>query len=187
MSCEKFSDLLMKFFDGNISTTEDESLKEHIKSCVDCRTEFNSLNEIFNCYEEDNTVEPPEGFEASVMERVREYEDQRRKRVDRYLMVIYGATFVVLGIISMFALIYVSNGSLLGSSVKSEGLRDIFWGIVFFAYSLIKNISPMLKDSINSYASYYLFAASLLVYLVIQKSIVEKGNRDKTAQTPENN
>ncbi|HEY9059163.1 MAG TPA: zf-HC2 domain-containing protein [Pseudobacteroides sp.] len=187
MSCEKFSDLLMKFFDGNISTAEDGSLKEHIKSCVSCRTEFDSLNEIFNCYEEDNTVEPPEGFEASVMEKVNEYENQRRKRVDRYFMIIYGATFVVLGVISMFLLIYLRNGSILGASVKNEGLGEVFWGIVFFVYSLVKTISPILKDSINSYANYYLFAISLLVYLVIQKSIVEKRNREKTAQTPENN
>jgi predicted anti-sigma-YlaC factor YlaD len=188
MSCEKFSDLIMKFFDGNIGSTEEESLKEHIKSCAGCQTEFNSLNEIFNCYEEDNnTVEPPEGFEASVMEKVRAYEEYRHKRVDRYLMIIYGSTFLVLGIISMIVLIYLKNGAFLGSSVKNDGMGDIFWGIVFFGYSLVKNVSHLFKESINNYASYYLFAISLIVYLVIQKSIVEKGNVKKTGQTTERN
>ncbi len=185
MSCEKFSDLIMKFFDGNISSKEDECLKEHINSCDNCRAEYNSLNEIFNCYEEDITVEPPEGFEASVMERVKEYDDLRRKKVDRNLMIVYGATFVAMGIISMIVLILLKNGVFQGSYIKNGGAGDVFWEIAFFAYNIVINIYLFIKDNISSYASYYLFAICLIFYLVMQKSIVERANVKKAPQPTE--
>jgi len=181
MSCEKFSDLIMKFFDGNISSKEDECLKGHIKSCASCGAEFKSLSDIFNCYEEDITVEPPEGFEASVMEKVREYDELRRKRVDRNLMIVYGSTFVVMGIISLIVLIFLKNGVFQGSFVKNGGVRDVFWELAFFAYNIIMNIYLFIKDSISSYASYYLFATCLIFYLITQNSIVKRANVKKTA------
>ncbi|KNY29123.1 anti-sigma factor family protein [Pseudobacteroides cellulosolvens] len=187
MSCEKFSDLIMKFFDGNISSKDDECLKQHINSCAGCRAEFNSLNEIFNCYEEDITVEPPEGFEASVMKRVKEYDDLKRKKVDRNLMIVYGATFVVMGIISMIVLMFLKNGAFPGSPVKSGGVEDAFWGVAFFAYNMVINVYLYIKANISSYASYYLFAICLIFYLVIQKSIVERANVKKAPQPTEPN
>ncbi|HOV26424.1 MAG TPA: zf-HC2 domain-containing protein [Pseudobacteroides sp.] len=182
MSCEKFSDLMMKYFDGNISSKEDECLKEHIKSCTSCGAEFKSLSDIFNCYEEDVAIEPPEGFEASVMEKVREYDELRRKRLDRNLMIVYASTFVMMGIISLITLVFLKNGVFEGSFVKNGGIRDVLWEIAFFAYNIMINIYLLIKNSISSYGSYYLFTTCLIIYLITHNSIIaERTNAKKTA------
>ncbi|MDP4180033.1 MAG: hypothetical protein Q8942_02955 [Bacillota bacterium] len=176
MSCEKYSPLIMKYFDGNIADTDKDSLLEHLNICHVCSEEFNSLKEIFNCLEEDDKdsiVEPPLNFEASVMDKVRLYEEQRRKKIERLLIIIYGTSFAILGVISVLAVIYFRSTGGLSHISKDQGLSDIFWGIVFFVYSAVKNISLIFKDSLSSYGNYYIFVFGLIIYLIIQKSIVK--------------
>jgi len=181
MSCEKFSDLMMKYFDGNISSKEDECLKEHIKSCTSCGAEFKSLSDIFNCYEEDVAIEPPEGFEASVMEKVKEYDELRSKRVNRNLMIVYASTFALMGIISMITLIFLKNGVFEGPYVKNGGIGDVIWEIAFFAYNLMINIYLFIKNSISIYGSYYIFTTCLIVYLITHNRVIVEGANTKKA------
>jgi anti-sigma factor RsiW len=84
----------MKYFDGTVNETERLQLMQHLKTCEKCSNEFDSLKDIFNCLEEeDNHIEPPANFEEQVMAKVNLYEADRRKKVDGFLMLIYGVQF----------------------------------------------------------------------------------------------
>ncbi len=70
MRCKESQNYMMKFFDKEINDIEEAQLKQHLKNCMNCSKEFDSLNDIFASIEQDSDIEPPEDFEHQVMCRI---------------------------------------------------------------------------------------------------------------------
>ncbi len=47
MYCEKFQDLIVRFFDNDINETEKGQLFDHIKTCNKCKLEFDEMEKMF--------------------------------------------------------------------------------------------------------------------------------------------
>lgn len=47
MYCEKFQDLIVRFFDNDINETEQSQLFDHIKTCSKCKLEFDEMEKLF--------------------------------------------------------------------------------------------------------------------------------------------
>ncbi len=71
MHCKEISDLVMKYFDGNISELEREMIIRHNESCSSCAEEFTVLREAMDALEDFSEIEVPTGFESRVMEEIR--------------------------------------------------------------------------------------------------------------------
>ncbi len=170
MNCNTSSDSMMRYFDGNINDIEKLQMKQHLKSCKKCREEFESLNEIFNCLEKENQIEPPMDFEAQVMQKVSLYEDSRRKKFDGFLMLIYGVTLFVLGVLTIIFIFKIKDSEILNSIGQMKSIQSVFWSIVYFAYGLFAQISGYLKGILEEMVYYYIFAVGLITYLILQKS-----------------
>lgn len=70
MQCKEISNLIMKYFDGNISELEREMIIKHNVKCSNCAKEFTVLKEAINTLEEFPEIEVPVGFESMVMKRI---------------------------------------------------------------------------------------------------------------------
>lgn len=71
MHCKEISNLVMKYFDGNISELEREMIVRHNESCSSCAEEFTVLREAMDALEDFAEIEAPLGFESRIMEEVR--------------------------------------------------------------------------------------------------------------------
>lgn len=47
MYCEKFQDLIVRFFDNDINGTERDQLFEHLKTCSECKFKFDEMEKLF--------------------------------------------------------------------------------------------------------------------------------------------
>ncbi len=70
MQCMEISNLVMKYFDGNISELEREMIIKHNEKCSSCAEEFGMLRQAIDTLEELPELEVPVGFEARVMEGI---------------------------------------------------------------------------------------------------------------------
>ncbi len=71
MQCRETNDLIMKYFDHDISELEIEMLLKHNEKCPGCALEFDAMKEALSALEELPLLEVPEGFEAKVLESIR--------------------------------------------------------------------------------------------------------------------
>ncbi|HWR62640.1 MAG TPA: zf-HC2 domain-containing protein [Clostridia bacterium] len=71
MHCKEISNLVMKYFDGNISELEREMIIRHNESCSSCAEEFTVLREAMDALEDFCEIDVPLGFESKVMEEIR--------------------------------------------------------------------------------------------------------------------
>jgi uncharacterized membrane protein YiaA len=165
----------MKYFDGSVNDLEKQELKQHLKTCKKCCDEFESLKDIFNCLEEeDNHIEPPVDFEERVMEKVNEYETSRRKKVDGFLMLIYGITVLILGVFTVVFAIRIKGSGTLESFASIDGIQNMLWGVLYFIHDALKQLGAYLKDMQNEIVYYYVFVVGLVVYLIMQKASSNK-------------
>lgn len=71
MQCKEINNLVMKYFDGNISELEREMIIKHNEKCDHCALEFTVLRQAMDALEEFPELEVPDGFESRVMEGIK--------------------------------------------------------------------------------------------------------------------
>jgi predicted anti-sigma-YlaC factor YlaD len=160
------NDLIMKYYDGNANDLEKAQLRQHLKTCSKCNEEFESLKEIFNCLQEDNQIEPPKDFEEQVMKKVNMYEISRRKKVDSFLMAIYGVTLLILTVLTVTFALKVKNMMIMESVGEIGSMQDI----IYLAYGILKQAAGYIKDMLSQMVYYYILVVGLITYLIMQQS-----------------
>ncbi len=179
MNCNTSNDLIMKYFDGTVNETERLQLMQHLKTCEKCSNEFDSLKDIFNCLEEeDNHIEPPANFEEQVMAKVNLYEADRRKKVDGFLMLIYGVTVLILGVFTVIFAVMLRGSGFLESFTSIEGVQNVIWNAMYFMHDVFGKAGSYLKDMQKDIIYFYVFAVGLITYLIMQKA---SENKEKKA------
>jgi hypothetical protein len=71
MKCKKYYKLVMRYFDHDLTESEQKLLSLHTQACQHCRTLFDKLNKIFVVLEDAPPVEPDPNLEKSVLARVK--------------------------------------------------------------------------------------------------------------------
>lgn len=178
MNCELSNEYLMKYFDGEINDIEDAQFKQHLKNCRKCCDEFNCMNEIFTSLEKANTVEPPEDFEARVMEKVDMIENTRREKSARMLVLLYNAATVVSIILLMVFVADLKQISVFSAFNKISEYFGSFSNIAAAVFGVLKDIFQLITgvagvllqvavSVVKSY--YYVFVVLLALLLAVQK------------------
>lgn len=103
MNCEAAKEYIMKYFDGERNESEELQFKQHLNTCTSCREEFNCMEAIFNNLETKEEIEPPDNFEALVMDKVNVIEKERREKSEKRIVWLYnGATLLSIVLLLVF-------------------------------------------------------------------------------------
>lgn len=72
MRCERAQELFSDYCEGTIQPAFAVSLESHLSSCPHCRTEVESIRQLWQMLDEVPLVDPPAGFRAHVLNRLEE-------------------------------------------------------------------------------------------------------------------
>lgn len=135
MQCREISDLMMKYFDGNINEIELERLTKHNKGCRQCADEFDALKEAIFAVEDMPELEIPEGFETRIMGKIM---DQKAYSINPHVLL-----FWLIGILGL--LVFTAN---ITAYYVVPYLRDcgIFLIVHNAAIYVLSNASAILRE-----------------------------------------
>ncbi|MDP4092480.1 MAG: zf-HC2 domain-containing protein [Bacillota bacterium] len=190
MNCIMSEEYIMKYFDGNINDIEQAQLKQHIKTCKSCHESFNSMSEIFGLIREEADIEPPVNFEASVMQKLRTFEENRKIRRERILFAIYALVTVALGILTFVFILGERQAILkaLSTAGANPGVMRVIYYIVdkfYAAIDLVKGFFVELSMIVSN-IYYYLIAAFTLAYIITRPNLFSK-RQNRGEEHAENN
>ena len=181
MNCEMSKNYMMKYFDGDRNDIEEVRFRQHLINCSKCSEEFNCMAEIFVSLETADTVEPPEGFEASVMEKINAVESARRVQSSRMLVLLYNAATVV-SIILLMAFVADNSQGGISSAVESigeyfgsfTGILSAVFGVVRDMFGLLAGVVGLILQVFISIVKtyYYIFVVLVLLLLAVQRLYV---------------
>ncbi len=178
MNCEISKEYMMKYFDGERNNIEEVHFRQHLASCAQCSEEFNCMAEIFSSLETADTIEPPEGFEARVMEKVNAVENARREQSSRMLVFLYNAATVVSIILLMVFVADVRQGGIMSAFESIKEYFGSFSSILAAVFGVVSDIFGLLAGVIAVIAQvfisivktyYYVFVVLALLLLAIQR------------------
>ena len=89
--CEEYAALISAWLDGELNEEETGRLQAHLFTCPGCRAYLADLKAMGRAFPTLEEVEVPEGFTASVMDRVRAQTPPEKKRVSHTLWRRWGA------------------------------------------------------------------------------------------------
>lgn len=177
MNCKDIQNLSMRYFDGDLDDMEYARLRQHLQNCPGCLSEFEEMNQVMEAIKL-NEVEPPQGFEAKVMERVCQLEVIRNRRTKTVLTVLYSLTgllLLMLGVAFAAGLkdltVYEAVGQL-GSYLNSwSGIMFTLYNILKIFYNMISGITDILLQVVIALTKtyYYIFAAMILMLFILKK------------------
>ncbi len=169
---------MMKHFDGEMNEADEVRFRQHLKTCAACREEFDCMAEIFNSLETEGTVEPPDGFEAAVMEKVNALEETRREKSSKLIVWLYNAATVVSIILLMVFVADVRQGGVLSAiDTLTEyfgsftSIASAVFGVIGDMFGLLAGVGGILLQVFISIVKtyYYIFIALIVVLLAVQR------------------
>lgn len=187
MNCENSNVYLMKYFDEELNEIEEAQMRQHLKACVKCNEEFSCMSEIFSAMRASGTAEPPEGFEAGVMEKVKMIEKARREADSNMLILLYNAATVLSIALLMVFVADLKQISIFNAFQKIGEYFGSFTnagsavlGVTGDMASLIIGIFRVMLDVALSIAEsyYYIIVTLLALLLAVQKLIAVVTARD---------
>jgi len=108
MNCKEFSNHLIDFVEGNLSSSEEIRMKEHIKKCDKCRLKLTKIKKTIALLKEDKV--PPLGYAKKnalfplVMERLEERTIIKRKKRKWAYGLSFGFSLILVFIISLMGI-----------------------------------------------------------------------------------
>lgn len=168
MSCQLINDYMMQYFDKELNDINKAKMKQHIKTCVKCRTQFNDLSMIFNTLESSESIEPPDDFEAQVMKKIASYKASKKERNSNIAALLYNIA-ITLAIILLTA--FVTNfSSFISFSGVFLSVSETIWDIFRFVSSMFNTFVEINNAFLDEY--YQTFAAFLLLLFALQQTLV---------------
>ncbi|HEX2946018.1 MAG TPA: zf-HC2 domain-containing protein [Clostridia bacterium] len=178
MNCEAVKDYMMKYFDGEQNGPEELQFKQHLKTCTSCSEEFNCMEAIFKTLETKDEIEPPENFEALVMDKVNVIEKVRRENSEKRIVWLYnGATLLSI----VLLLVFVADLKQVSVFSAFQRIGEYFnsfssataavAGVVRDLFELLGNaLLAVIDVSFSIVRSFYpVFVALILMLFVIQR------------------
>jgi hypothetical protein len=178
MNCKMADNYMMKYFDGEINDIEDVQFRQHLKTCERCRQEYDCMVEIFATIESSATAEPPEDFEASVMEKVNELEKKRMERRTRMLVLLYNAAVVIaIGLLMVFV-VGIRPGGIASAIESIKGYFGSFNSVTSAVFGVVGDIFKLLGGVVLTLLQvffsivktyYYVFVTMIVLLLAVQR------------------
>ncbi|HEY8349133.1 MAG TPA: zf-HC2 domain-containing protein [Clostridiales bacterium] len=180
MNCDTSKELMMKYFDGEMDEAEEKQFREHLKACSGCSEEFGCMEAIFSTLDEKVEIEPPDDFEARVMDKVALIENQKKERSEKRIVLLYNFA-TMLSIVLL--LIFVADMKEVSVFSAFERLGEYFRSfstVTAAIFGAVKDLTGLLIDALAAVADialsivrsyYYAFIVLILAVLAIQRLI----------------
>ncbi|HPW40273.1 MAG TPA: hypothetical protein PLW98_02015 [Bacillota bacterium] len=184
MQCQEINNLVMKYFDGNISELEREMIIKHNEKCNRCAEEFGILRNAIDTLEELPEIEVPAGFESRVMEGIlsRRAYSTNPKIVAFWLLSVLGlmvfgwnmAAYVIMPLIRESGIIIAANNVLIyGFNVVSGILREVVVTASMLLGKILVMRNVLLRDYITSVTLIVLAFMAINVFLAYRRKLQE--------------
>ncbi|MGE5677615.1 MAG: anti-sigma factor family protein [Pseudomonadota bacterium] len=144
MHCKEISELIMKYFDGNISELEHEMILKHNECCPCCAEEFTVLREAMDALEGFPELEVPSGFDARIMEEIRAWKPYS---INPRIMLFWLISILGLMVFSWNMLIFVVIPFIRESGVLIAAQNVVIYGTTLvsdFLYRTLVTASVLL-------------------------------------------
>lgn len=163
MQCKEISNLVMKYFDGNISELEREIIIRHNEKCCSCAEEFALLRNAIDTLEELPELEVPVGFESRVMEGIRTGRaySVNPQLVAFWLISVLGLMIFAWNMVTFVAIPFIRESGMLiaaqnviiyGINVVSGILRELLVTVSVFLGKILVLRNVLLRDYLSSVA-----------------------------------
>lgn len=137
MQCREINELIMKYFDHDISELEMEILEKHNEKCPSCALEFNALKDALSALEELPELEAPEGFEARVMENIK----MQHAALDNKQSLV----FWLIGILGLIIFACNMLSFVIIPYIRDSGILIIAQNVIIFA---VTGILSLLREAL---------------------------------------
>ena len=176
--CEKYGELMMKYMDGLLDDFEQMNLDKHIEACEACREDFAIYQEMMAGFDHKNEeiIEAPENFVASVMEKVDDINIYFPKKVRDRGKILDNAIFVIWGVMAVaFAVgtaLFLSGEAIFGwlqanglaaVTIFMQPFADFATGFGMTLEYYTQTASGWLGANISDFAIVFLLAFVVLV------------------------
>lgn len=163
MNCNESNEYIMKYFDRDLNDIESAQLKQHLKSCKKCSEDFQSMNKIINCLENESILEMPENFEMDVMSKIKCLEVDRKKKSSRNLVFLYNLITLVSVVALLAFIINLKDVNIFDTlSYFRENFKS-FSSIIEILYQVFNEIYSVVAGVIS-----ILLAVGVLIYLDVK-------------------
>ncbi len=144
MHCKEISNLVMKYFDGNISELEREMIIRHNESCSSCAEEFTVLREAMDTLEDFSEIDVPIGFQAGIMEEIRTWKPYS---LSPQIVMFWLISILGLMVFSWNMVIFVAVPFIRESGILIAAQNIIIYGVSIVSdilYQLLVTVSVLL-------------------------------------------
>lgn len=177
MRCKEINDLVMKYFDGNISELEREMIIRHNENCCSCAEEFALLRSAIDTLEEFPEIEVPVGFESRVMEGIksRRVYSVSPQIVAFWLISVLGLMIFAWNMVTFVAIPYIRESGMLiaaqnvfiyGINILSGVLREILITMSVLLGKILVLRNVLLRDYLTSVTMLVLAFMGINLFLV---------------------
>ncbi|MDI6617960.1 MAG: zf-HC2 domain-containing protein [Clostridiales bacterium] len=104
MDCRATYELIMKYFDRDLSKEQEVKLYKHLDTCDSCSAEFRVLKDALSAVEESEMEDPPSGFEERVLSSIRE-NNREKEKIKIFILRLLILSTIVVGWIGLAAFI----------------------------------------------------------------------------------
>ena len=150
MKCNQSQELIMRYFDHNLSRESRNLLDEHLNGCPECRNLYKDLHRILTPLEIPVPVEPGPGLEKLVLERIQTLPETKPSQDNELARIIYGslaAALVFLLFIIHWSLQQVSFTQLL---LQSRQYFNFLSGIVLNSQIIYRVITSVFGEAASA-------------------------------------
>ncbi len=174
MNCNLNQEYMMKYLESSANDIESAQFKQHLKTCISCKKEFEEMEKVFEVLNAREIVEPPQNFEAGIMSKIRNFESVKKKVKDTRIAFMYMGGTIILTI--LFMLIFVNAKGF--QSAKISELPEILSDGMIILYNLLEIPGSFIVDTIEFLlksmdiilkAYYY---TSVVFFIVIMLSLI---------------
>ena len=144
--CDRYQDLLMRYFDHELTRRDQEVLDRHLHSCRDCRALHQDLTGILSTLENAVLMEPDADLERRVLDRIVSMPAGPERDRDPLRKVAYGT---LAGLAAVFLLMFALSFQSMGYVDLIMAARDYaYWSSAFLvnlqiAYEIVSGLLPV--------------------------------------------
>jgi hypothetical protein len=146
LKCNRYEDLIMGYFDHDLSGPEQEKLDQHLDSCPNCCLLFSQLGGILGALENVVSTEPEPHLERLVMKQIMLLPAQpANKELYRSVRLIYGTLVGIIAFLVWITSLTIQDWSLMNLVLAGGNYLDVLSGYMVdlqIAYQIVASLFP---------------------------------------------
>lgn len=175
LKCEKCENLIMRYFDHDLSGREQEKLDQHLDSCSKCRLLFSQLSGILGTLEKTVPPGPESHLERLVMDRIMSLPDRpdtNEQHISAKL--VYGSFAGITAMLLWTISLIVQDSGFPDPIQAGRHYLDVFAGFIVdlqIVYQIVAGLFPSEIFSLVLTIQFIFIASVLMLAFVAMKTV----------------